>query len=174
MIEEQLKKQEYDFISENEKQFVCVFSKSMQEIGYANDGITPYVCLGRYKIEYYKAENKTKKVIARFYFRDSGIVLRLYFTDIDRHREYIEKAEDFIKNPFINNTGRCKQCDKNGGGIGKKGKCSFKKTYTIDGIMYSKCAGENYYFTNRDLSAIPKYIELIETFYTAKVKKQTK
>ena len=89
-------------------------------------------------------------------------------------REYIEKAEDFIKNPFINEKGRCKQCDKSGGGIGKKGKCSFKKTYTIDGIIYMKCAGENYYFANHDLYVIPKYIELIETFYPVKIKNQTK
>lgn len=115
MIEEQLKKQEYDFISKDEKQFVSAFSKAMQEIGYVNDGITPYVCLGR-----------------------------------------------------------CKQCDKSGGGIGKKGKCSFKKTYTIDGIIYMKCAGENYYFANHDLYVIPKYIELIETFYPVKIKNQTK
>jgi hypothetical protein len=170
MIEEQLKSLEYSFISNEQKQFVVAFNEAMLKIGYENSGITPYVCLGKYKIEYCKAGLKTKKYIARFYFRDYGIVLRLYFTNIDKHREYIENAPDFIKTPFVNDVGKCKQCDKNGGGIGKKGKCSFKKLYTIENVLYEKCSGENYYFNNYNLDTIPLYIDLIQSFYPDKNK----
>lgn len=156
------------FLNEQDKQFVVSLDDAIQKIGYESSGILPYVCLGKYKIEYTKAGNKTKKFIARFYFRDYGIVLRLYFNNIDKHSKYIEAAPDFIKFPFINDVGKCKHCDQNGGGIGKKGKCSFKKTYTIDGNPYAKCSGENFYFDNHEISDIPAYIELIEIFYPPK------
>ncbi len=168
MINEQLKSSEYAFINDSQKGFVLAFDEAMCKIGYESGGIVPYVCLGRYKIEYTKSGNKTKRFVARVYFRDYGIVLRLYFTNIDKHRQYIENAPEYIKTPFINDAGRCKQCDKAGGGIGNKGTCSFKKTYTINGALYEKCSGENYYFNNLELSAIPQYIELLETFYPNK------
>jgi len=159
-----LSDEKYNFISEKEKDFIIAFNDAITEAGYESHGIQPYVCLGKYKIEYSKAGLKNKKFVARFYFRDSGIVLRLYFTNIDKHREYIEKSPEFIKNPFINGVGKCKQCDKSGGGMGKKGKCSFKKSYTIDNVLYEKCAGENYYFDSKDIANIPRYIELLTTF----------
>lgn len=171
MIKQQLKSLEYDFISDKQKQFVIAFDEAITKAGYESGGIVPYVCLGKYKIEYSRTGLKTKKFVARFYFRDYGIVLRLYFTNIDKHRDYIDNAPDFIKTPFINDVGKCKQCDKNGGGIGKKGKCSFKKSYTIGNVLYEKCSGENYYFDNYNLDAIPVYIELIQTFYPDKKSK---
>lgn len=163
-----LSNEKYDFICERDKGFIIAFDDAITKAGYESNGINPYVCLGKYKIEYSKTGLKNKNYVARFYFRDSGIVLRLYFTNIDRHREYIENASEFIKNSFINNMGKCKQCDKNGGGIGKKGKCSFKKSYTIDNVLYKKCAGENYYFDKKDIESVPKYIELLKTFYPDK------
>ena len=167
-MRELLSDEKYSFISRDEKDFVVAFDKAITKIGYENSGIQPYVCFGKYKIEYWKSGLKSKKIVARFYFRDSDIILRLYFTNIDKYREYIENSPDFIKNPFINNRGKCKQCDKSGGGIGKKGKCSFKKSYTIDNILYEKCAGENYYFDSSKISNIPKYIELLTVFYPEK------
>lgn len=160
--------EKYDFISQNEKDFIIAFDDAITKIGYENNGIQKYVCLGKHKIEYSKTGLKNKKFVTRFYFRDYGIVLRMYFTNIDKHREYIENSPEFIKNPFINGQGKCQQCDKNGGGIGKKGKCSFKKSYTIDNILYEKCSGENYYFDNLEIVNIPKYIELLTTFYPDK------
>lgn len=162
----QIYKPEYDFISDSEKEFIIEYDKAIRSIGYDSDGIKPYVTFGKYKIEYSRVGLKTKKVIARFYFRDSGIVLRLYFNNIDKKREYIENAIDYIKLPFVDDNGRCKNCDKDGGGItGKSGKCTFKKSYTIDGELIEKCSGENFYFNNYELSAIPEYMELITAFY---------
>ena len=164
-MKELLLDEKYNFISENDKQFIAAFDKAITKAGYESNGINPYVCFGRYKIEYCKTGLKTKKYVARFYFRDSGAVLRMYFTNIDKHREYIENAPEFIKKPFTDSNGKCKQCDKNGGGIGKKGKCSFKKSYTIDRVFYEKCAGDTFYFSMDNLENIPKYIELLKTFY---------
>lgn len=160
--------EKYNFVSKEDKDFIIAFDDAIIKAGYQSNGINPYVCFGKYKIEYSKVGLKNKKFVARFYFRDNGIVLRLYFTDIDKHREYIENAPEFIKNPFINEVGTCKQCDKNGGGIGKKGKCSFKKSYIINSVPYEKCAGENYYFDSHDIDNIPKFIELLTLFYPDK------
>jgi hypothetical protein len=76
----------YECISEQDKDFIAVFNDAMISAGYENNGIQPYVVFGKYKIEYYKPGTKTKKYLARVYIRDDGIVLRLYFSDIDRHR----------------------------------------------------------------------------------------
>lgn len=158
----------YDFVSDNDKAFVIAFDKAMHKIGYENSGITPYVCFGKYKIEYSKTGLKTKKVIARFYFRDDDIVLRLYFTKIDKHIAYIENSCDFIKSSFTNDTGKCGHCDN---GFNVNDSCNFRKTYTIDEQVYEKCSGNNFYFDNHDVASVPKYIELITTFYPVKKEK---
>ena len=167
-MKELLSEEKYNFISDAEKAFIVAFDAAMEDAGYATSGIQPYVCLGKYKIEYSKADLKTKRFVARIYFRDSGIALRLYFTDIDRHSAITESATPFIKDPFINEVGRCKHCDQQGGGIGKKGRCSFKKSYTLDQILHEKCAGENYYFSEYSLESIPQYMALLGTFYPPK------
>lgn len=165
MVEKAISEEKYSFLNSNEKEFVVAFDNAMQEIGYLSSGIMPYVCLAKYKIEYTKAGNKTKKFIARIYFREDGVVLRLYFTNIDKHSKYIETASDFIKKPFIDSNANCKHCEN---GFNKEGKCNFRKSYTIDGSFYEKCAGENFYFRNCNVSAVPDYIKLIEKFYPSK------
>ena len=67
-------------------------------------------------IIYSKSGVKSKQVAARIYIKENGIVLRLFFNDIDKHREYIENAQDFIKNVFLGEHGNCRRChnDKNG------------------------------------------------------------
>ena len=164
-MEKLLADEKFSFVSEQDKAFIVAFDAAMLAAGYENNGIQPYVVFGRHKIEYSKAGLKTKKYVARIYLRDDGIALRLYFTDVDRHRGTIEGAPDFIKAPFVNDRGRCKQCDQNGGGIGRKGKCAFKKTYTIDGVLHEKCAGDNYFFNSHDIGNVPRYIDLLAAFY---------
>lgn len=162
VVKDQLKLSEYDFVSQNDKKFVIQFDKAMQSIGYISDGIKPYVTFGKYKMEYTKLGNKTKKFIARFYFRDDGIVLRLYFNNIAKHSSYIENAPDYIKKPFINDYARCKHCDN---GFNKDGKCNFRKSYTIDTVYIEKCSGDSFYFDNHELYAVEEYIKLIQLFY---------
>jgi len=134
----------------------------MVRAGYENNGIQPYVVFGKYKIEYYKPGNKTKKYIARIYFRDDEIVLRLYFSNIDKHRGYIEKSIDYIKKPFIDGSHRCEK--PNCKGVGND-KCRYRKTYTIDGVLYIKCAEQSFCFYQMDAENASKYVELLTTFY---------
>ena len=164
-MQKTLTDERFDFVSARDKEFIVAFDDAITAAGYEGSGIVPYVCLGKYKVEYGKAGLKNKKIVARFYFRDEGLAFRLCFSNIAKHREYIENAPEFIKDPFVNDSGKCKQCDKNGGGIGKKGHCSFKKSYIIDSVLHEKCAGESYYFDHHSKEDIPQYIALLSTFY---------
>lgn len=171
-LNELLTDSKFDFLNKNEKQFITEFSNEMVNIGYTNDSIQNYVVFGKYKIEYYKSGAKTKKVIARIYIRDGdekiaarwdghglGIILRLYFTNIDKHRVYIENAPDFIKAPFIDNHSVCQGC---------KGKCNRRKVYTIENKAYIKCTDSAFMFEAPSDKNILEYINLLTAFYPAK------
>jgi len=160
--------EKFDFISENDKEFIVAFNNEMLRAGYMNNGIQPYVVFGKYKIEYCKARLKTKKYVARIYFRDKEIVLRLYFSNINTCRDYIEKAPDFIKKPFINNHSKCKGCDANGGGMISNTKCRYKKSYIIDSETYIKCAEQAFMFENPAACNAIEYVNLITAFYPDK------
>lgn len=171
-IPELLVDRKFDFLNEDEKQFIAAFNNKMTETGYTNDGIQDYVVFGKYKIEYYKAGVKAKKVVARIYIRDGdekiaarwgghglGIVLRLYFTNIDKHSAYIENAPDFIKTPFSDNHSVCRGC---------KSKCSRRKVYAIDNRTYAKCTDSAFMFEEPSAKNILEYINLLTVFYPAK------
>ena len=157
-----LSDEKYTFVHQKDKDFIIVFNDFMVNAGYENNGIQPYVVFGKYKIEYFKPGNKTKKYIARIYFRDDKIVLRLYFSNIDKHRDYIEKSPDFIKKPFIDESHRCKKPNCKGMG---NDKCRYQKTYTIDGVLYIKCAEQSFCFYKMDAENASRYVELLTTFY---------
>jgi hypothetical protein len=154
----------YNFVSQQDKEFIIAFNDAMIEAGYENNGIQPYVVFGKYKIEYYKPGNKTNKYIARFYFRDDEIVLRLYFSNIDKHRDYVEKSSDFIKKPFVDESHQCKHCK----GMITNGKCRYRKTYTLDGVPYVKCAEQSFMYYNMEPKNASSYAELLTVFYPAK------
>jgi hypothetical protein len=116
---------------------------------------------------------KTKKVVARVYIRDGdekiaarwgggenglGIVLRLYFTNVDKHKAYIENAPDFIKTPFIDGHSLCHGC---------KDKCSRRKIYTIDDKLYAKCTDSAFLFNKPLAKNTLEYINLLTIFYPA-------
>ncbi|MCL2109003.1 MAG: hypothetical protein FWH20_06635 [Oscillospiraceae bacterium] len=164
--------EKYNFLNENEKKFIVSFNDEMAKIGYVNSGIQDYVVFGKYKIEYYKLGLKTKKIIARIYIRDGdekiaarwggnglGIALRLYFTNINKHKTYIENAPDFIKTPFIDNHSICHDCKVN---------CNRKKVYMIDGKMYTKCTDCAFMFEKPNAENVMEYINLLKLFYLTK------
>ena len=165
-IKELLATATFNFVAEKDKQFIIAFNDEMSKAGYMNNGVQPYVVFGKYKIEYCKAGLKTKKYVARIYFRDNGIVLRMYFSDIDKSRDYIEKAPDFIKKPFIDGHSRCK-------GDGCKGmivnnKCRYRKSYVIDGEPYVKCSESAFMFKKPDACNAKEYVNLLTAFYPNK------
>jgi hypothetical protein len=160
----------YSFISQQDKDFILAFDNSMIEAGYANNDIQPYVVFGKYKIEYYKPGTKTKKYIARIYFRDDGIVLRLYLSNIDKHSVYIENAPDFIQEPFVSDAHNCKK--PNCKGMITNGKCRYIKTYTLKNAPHIKCAEQAFIYYGLDVKDVAQYIELLVTFYPIKQRVQ--
>ena len=88
----------FDFIANHDKGFILAFNDAMTNLGYDFDGrIGSGFCWGKYMIIYTKSGVKSKKVFARIYIRDESIVLRLFFSAVDKHREYIEIAPAHIK-----------------------------------------------------------------------------
>jgi len=111
-------------------------------------------------IFYSKTGVKSRPVAARIYIKKNGIVLRLFFNDIDKHREYIENAPDFIKNVFTGEHGNCERCHND-----KNGTCKFRKTYTLQNKYIEKCNGITFEFREPNLEKLSGYISLLEEFY---------
>jgi len=85
-VKELLSQQEFDFMNQNDKDFITSFNAEMNELGYTcNSNIGNGHCWGRYMIIYTKGGIKSKKSYARVYIRDEGIVLRLYFGNVEKH-----------------------------------------------------------------------------------------
>lgn len=114
-----------------------------------------------------KPNVKAKTYIAKIFFGGTAISLRLYFRNIDKHAKHIENASIHVKEPFINDEGRCGYCSV-GGCVKPDGSCSHRKTYIIDGITYEKCDGKVFYFHNFNIESLPDYISLITNFYPAR------
>ena len=156
-----LKDERFGFISNKDKEFIVAFNGEMKKLGYDfGNKIGSGYCWGRYMIIYTKSGVKSKKVFARIYIRDASIVVRLFFSAIDKHRQYIEKASSYIKDVFVGNYANCKHCHNE-----KEGICKFKKTYTIDDRLIEKCNGITFEFHNPNINRIPDYIALFTEFY---------
>ncbi len=160
-METTLKDIKYDFITHDDKTFIIRFDTEMEKLGYTSGGIIGNgYCWGRYMVIYKKSGGKDKQGVARIYIRDNGLVLRLYLNKINKHSEYLENTESFIREPFIRSYGDCKHCHNE-----KDGKCKFRKTYTLEGREISKCNGLTFEFWEPDLAKLPNYIELLRTFF---------
>lgn len=46
--------EKYNFVTKEDKDFIIAFDDAIIKVGYQSNGINPYVCLGKYKIEYSK------------------------------------------------------------------------------------------------------------------------
>jgi hypothetical protein len=159
-----LSESRFDFISDPDKSFIIAFDEEMRRLGYDfGNYIGSGYCWGRYMIIYTKAGVKNKNVIARIYIRDTEIILRLYFSNIDKHRSYIESAAPYIKDVFTGVHGDCSHCKNDKNGI-----CKFRKTYTMESRLFEKCNGIVFEFWQPDLSKLPGYIDLLSEFYKTK------
>ena len=154
----------FDFIANHDKGFILAFNDAMTNLGYDFDGrIGSGFCWGKYMIIYTKSGVKSKKVFARIYIRDESIVLRLFFSAVDKHREYIEIAPAHIKEVFVGDHGNCQHCHND-----KDGFCRFRKTYTIDERLIEKCNGVTFEFHHTSIQRLPAYIALFTEFYPNK------
>jgi len=159
-----LKEERFNFISNDDKVFILAFNDEMIKLGYAfGNKIGSGFCWGKYMIVYTKAGVKSKNVFARIYIRDSSIVLRLFFSHIDKHREFIEDAPSHIKEVFVGEYGNCQHAHDN-----KDGNCQFRKTYTISDLLIEKCNGRTFEFHNPSLDKIKDYLALFTEFYPKK------
>lgn len=160
-MNEILKESRFDFISDPDRAFILAFDAEMARLGYDFGGqIGSGYCWGKYMLIYRKSGVKSDRVYARIYIRETSTVLRLFFTDIDRHRRYIEGAPAYIKEVFAGDQGRC-QHDKDD----LDGHCKFRKTYTLDGQLIEKCNGIVFEFHDPSVEYIPDYLALFKEFY---------
>ncbi len=158
MIEKFLPEERFDFITPENKRFICAFTNALSDLGYTfGDAIGSGFCWGRYMLIFTKANVKAKKAVARIYIRDKDLVLRLFFSGVTKHAKYISQAPDFIKEVFVGPHAACKHC--------KGDRCKFQKTYDIDEIHYEKCNGRTFEFPRPDISRLDDYIRLFKEFY---------
>lgn len=159
-MENLLSAKEYDFISAKNKAFITAFDEAMDGLGYTSGGqIGNGYCWGRYMVIYTKQCVKSKKSYARVYIQDEGLVLRLYFSNIDKHREAIEHAPAFIREAFTGEFPTCDQC---------RPACTHRKCYTISGRDYEVCDGRAFWFFRPALEQLPEYLDIFTTFYPTK------
>ncbi len=164
-----LSEDRFDFIVQKDKDFILSFDEAIQTLGYSCGGeIGSGYCWGKYMIIYFKTGVKAKKVAARIYLRDQGIVLRLFFHQVDDHRDYIENAPEFIKNVFMEGHGDCHRCENKPDGV-----CGFRKAYTINDRRIEKCSGVVFEFWEPSLEKLPGYISLLEEFYPVRNRKSS-
>lgn len=156
-----LSEERFGFISGADKAFLVAFNDEMSLLGYDFGGaIGGGHCWGRYMVIYRKSGVSSERVFARVYIRDTDILLRLFLNDVDRHRDFVEKAPAHIKEVFVGHHGDCEHCHNE-----KDGACRFRKTYTIDGRFIEKCNGIVFEFRNPSVQRLPDYIALFTEFY---------
>ena len=174
-MEKLLKEERFGFVSNENKKFIIDFSKQMELIDYGFGGtIGDGYCWGHNMVIY----SRKKKVIARIFIRDKGvriwgnkehkwensIVLRLFFTNIDKHMKYIETAPSHIKSAFFSDQGICPYICGH-----YSEKCHNRKIYTINGKQIEKC-GYIFCFTDPKIEHINDYINILKEFYVKKIK----
>jgi hypothetical protein len=164
ILDELLNEERFNYVSIANKAFILAFNYEMSSLGYDFGGkIGSGYCWGNHMVIYTKSGVKSKNVFARIYMRDTDIVLRMFFSNIDKHRNYIEKAPAYIKEVFTGDHARCNH-DRDDG----DGKCKFRKSYTIDGQLIEKCNGITFEFHEPDTDKLNDYIALFREFYPPK------
>ena len=93
-----LKDEAYSFVSSEDKEFIVAFDAEMNRLGYTcNQTIGDGYCWGRNMIIYTKAGVKSKKSYARIYMRDNDIILRMYFSNVDKQRQCLQAPRSLVK-----------------------------------------------------------------------------
>jgi hypothetical protein len=159
-----LSDERFSFLSPENKVFIYQFDERLKSLGYDHgDEIGSGYCWGRYMLIYRKTGVKSDRVYARIYLRESSIILRLFLSDIDKHRTYIEDSPEYIKQVFTGPEADCQHCHNE-----KDGDCRFRKSYTIDGRLIEKCSGITFEFHDPTTAKLPDYLSLFSEFYPQK------
>jgi hypothetical protein len=161
-METLLREAAFSFVADADKAFIGAFDKAMVTRGYdCGNTICNGACWGRYMVVYRKAGARSRAVYARMYIRESGMVLRMFFSKVDAHREYIAQAPAYIKDVFVGGNGKCDHKHD------KDGFCKFRKSYTIEGRLIEKCNGRTFEFYEPSVERLPDYLALFDEFYPA-------
>lgn len=161
-MKKELGKKEYSFISSQDKDFIASFDEAMAQLGYtSNQTIGSGYCWGKYMIIYTKAGVKSKKSYARIYIRENDIVLRLYFSNLDRHRTVIEQSPLPILGAFTGDFSACEHCHG-------KIECTHQKHYTLNHQTYEICDGKAFWFFEPSVQLLSSYLDLFTNFYPQK------
>ncbi len=145
---------------------MLAFNEDMNRLGFDFGGkIGTGYGWGRYMVVYTKTGVKSKAVYARIYIPDTGIVLRLFLNNVDKHEKFIEQSPAHIKEKFTDEKVRCNH-DRDD----PDGKCrsNFRRTFTIDGQRIEQCMPNTFYFYHPEIQKLPDYIALFAEFYGKK------
>jgi hypothetical protein len=173
-IAELLEEERFDFVSKENKKYIIEFTKEINSLNYDFDGdIRNSFERGNYQIIYSLNGIKgSRNIIARIFIRDDCkielwgkevtfkkcIVLRLYFSNINKHIDYIENAAMNIKERFINDSGLCKYCTE---------QCYKRKMYKMNGKEIAKCA-DIFEYIDPKINEINDFIGILKEFYGKK------
>ena len=167
-----LSEERFNIISDTDKAFILAFDKEINELGYDYGGaIGSGHGWGKFMIIYGKTGTKSRTVRARIYIREDGITMRFYFSDINKHRYYIESAPAHIKAVFAFDGGDCRIAG--GQETCVKG-CKSMKVYTINEQKYIKCCHNVGYFQEPTVERLPDYLAVYSAFYPTRKPKATK
>ena len=165
IIPDLLQDTSFDYISTENREFICAFDAEMEKRGYsAGNIIGDGICWGRNMLIYSKVGVKSPSITARIYMRNDGICLRLFLNNVTKHGEYIANAPDFINTVFTGEYGKCKHC--------KGDNCKFRKDYEIGQSRYEKCNGVTFEFNEPVPEQLPEYVGLFDEFYAVKKAKR--
>ena len=165
-LTELLKERRLDIVSESDKVFIIAFDKAINELGYdCENTIGSGYSWSPLMMIYGKTGTKSRPCVARIYINNDGISLRLYFTNINKHRVYIENAPEHIKTIFYGGHDcPCRpDCPHKG-----------RKLYTIDDKNYQKCAHADFRVATPKIEDLPNYIDLLIEFNPVKKIKPVK
>lgn len=161
-MEPLLQDSKFDFVEVADKELIVAFDLAMGELGYTcGSAISDGYCWGKYMIIYTKSGVKSKKSYARIYIRDADVILRLYFSNVDKHRTAIEHAPHYVQEAFTGDFPACGHC-------GGKTECIHQKRYTLHGKPCEVCDGKAFWFFRPTQARLPAYLDLFQTFYPPK------
>lgn len=156
-LEQRLAEERYSFISEQDKAFIVAFDKQFEALGYDCGGtIGGDGNMEKFTIKYGKTSVKSRPCPARIHITRNGeVMLRMYFMNINKHKQYIENAPSHIKEAFTIDWGDCKSCMPH---------CKSMKIYTIGEQLYNKCCHSTAFFNNPSVERLEDYMALYSEF----------
>ena len=152
-----LSERRFNTIAEADKAFVLAFDQAIGILGYDFGGAVHFGLDTGMTIQYGKTGTKTRRMPAQMEIGKNGIplVMRLFLSNIDAHRQYVESAPVHIQCIFTSTVDACDDCDAD---------CGAPQTYTIDGQLIRKCKRSTFHVNMPSMDKLVDYIGLLAEF----------